>query len=70
VGIEVKSGATITADQLRPLQRWLALATGAFGLLVNGGDEVQRCSDLRVLPWRGLADPENIQEILAPASPS
>jgi hypothetical protein len=67
VGVEVKSGATITADQLRPLQRWLALDPGARGVVIHGGREPQRRSDLTVLPWRHLARADAWEEELRPA---
>ena len=56
VGVEVKSGATITPDQWRSLRRWLAIPPGADGALVYGGEESQRRTDLRVLGWRALAE--------------
>ena len=39
VGVEVKSGRTVTADQLRALQRWLALAGDGEGVLIHGGHQ-------------------------------
>jgi predicted AAA+ superfamily ATPase len=54
--IEVKSGATVSGDFLRPL-KFLADELGdADSFLVYGGDTEQRRSDARVVPWAAVAD--------------
>lgn len=54
--VEVKSGATLTADSFKGLQRWLALACDLAlrPLLVYGGDTAQQRQGVQVLPWRDL----------------
>lgn len=67
LGLGVKSGATVTADQLRPLQRWLALDPSARGAVIHRGTEPQLRSDLTVLPWHHLAREDTWGEVLRSA---
>ena len=55
--VEIKSGATVSADWLRPLRRWreLAGATAGRPVIVYGGDQPQQRSDADIVPWRQLA---------------
>ena len=55
--VEIKSGATVSPDWLRPLRRWHELAGAAAGrpVIVYGGDQAQQRSDADIVPWRQLA---------------
>ena len=55
--VEIKSGATVSSDWLRPLRRWRELAGAAAGrpVIVYGGDQPQQRSDADIIPWRQLA---------------
>jgi predicted AAA+ superfamily ATPase len=55
--VEVKAGATVTADALRGLKGWLAMAGDAAGqaMLVYGGGESQRRAGIEIVPWAALA---------------
>ena len=55
--VEIKSGATVSSDWLRPLRRWRELAGAAAGrpVIVYGGDQAQQRSDADLVPWRQLA---------------
>ena len=55
--VEIKSGATVSPDWLRPLRRWRDLAGDAAGhpVIVYGGDHAQQRSDADIVPWRQLA---------------
>ncbi len=55
--VEIKSGATVSADWLRPLRRWRELAGDAAGrpVIVYGGDQIQYREVADVVPWRRLA---------------
>ncbi|MDE0445660.1 MAG: hypothetical protein OXH96_03230 [Spirochaetaceae bacterium] len=55
--VEIKSGATVSSDWLRPLRRWRELAGAAGGrpVIVYGGDQLQQRSDADIIPWRQLA---------------
>lgn len=56
--IEVKSGATVTADALRSLKRWQTVADEALkeAVLVYGGNQSQqRRSGIAIKPWSELA---------------
>ncbi len=60
LAIEAKSGATVHAEMLRPIERFLDLASSQTaakrqGWLVYGGDEPRTQSGLDVVPWRELA---------------
>ncbi|MEJ2388099.1 MAG: ATP-binding protein [Chromatiaceae bacterium] len=52
--VEIKSGATLQRDAWRNLAQWRDMAGAEAGrpILVYGGDESQRRSDVDVLPWR------------------
>ena len=52
--VEVKSGATISADWLKPLRRWRDVAGAAAGraAIVYGGDQAQQRTDADIVPWR------------------
>ena len=54
--VEVKSGQTVAADFLRPVQRWRDLAgeLAGEGVLVYGGLESQQRSSARVCSWRDI----------------
>jgi len=55
--VEIKSGATISRDALRGLEKWQEI-TGETGLrpsLVYGGSETQSRGDVSVVGWRDLA---------------
>ena len=56
--VEVKSGQTVAADFLKPIQRWQALAGDVTGSarLVYGGTARQDRTDCTVIPWRQLAE--------------
>lgn len=62
IAIEVKSGATIARDFFAPLRRFSnqleadPAITKVDKILIYGGDEAQRRSDLEVLPWASLKD--------------
>ena len=55
--VEIKSGATVSSDWLRPLRRWRELAGDTAGrpVIVYGGDQPQQRSDADIVPWRQLA---------------
>jgi len=55
IPVEVRSGATVSSDALRGLERWRAI-TGQAGpaYLVYGGTEAQTRGDVHVAPWGGL----------------
>ena len=55
--VEIKSGATVSSDWLRPLHRWRELAGDTAGrpVIVYGGDQPQQRSDADIVPWRQLA---------------
>ena len=55
--VEIKSGATVSPDWLRPLRRWHELAGDAAGrpVIVYGGDQAQQRSDADIVPRRQLA---------------
>jgi len=52
--VEIKSGATLQRDAWRNLAQWRDMAGAEAGrpILVYGGDEAQKRSDVDVLPWR------------------
>ena len=54
--VECKSGATYSADWLRPVRRWCQAAgsDAARPLLVYGGDHSHQRPDHRVLSWQDL----------------
>jgi len=54
--VEIKAGATVTADWLRGLKRWLAVAEGAATdpLIVYGGSHTQQRQGVRLVPWHSL----------------
>ena len=54
--VEVKSGATVSPDWLKPLRRWRELAGDAAGrpVIVYGGDQAQRRTDADIVPWRQM----------------
>lgn len=54
--VEIKATATPTADALRGLGHWQALAggSGPRPCVVYGGDAPQQRSDFDILPWRML----------------
>lgn len=55
--VEIKSGATVSPDWMRPLRRWRELAGSTAGhpVIVYGGDQAQQRSDAAIVPWRQLA---------------
>ena len=57
--VEIKSGATVSPDWMRPLRRWreLAGASGGRPVIVYGGDQLQPRSDADIVPWQQLALP-------------
>ena len=57
--VEIKSGATVSPDWMRPLRRWreLAGASGGRPVIVYGGDQLQPRSDADIVPWKQLALP-------------
>jgi len=61
--VEIKSGATVSPDWLRPLRRWRELAGNAAGrpIIVYGGDRAQQRSDADIVPWRQLAQLPEIE---------
>lgn len=58
--VEIKSGATTTADYFKNLKRFSERMTGAGkthrvrSYVVYGGDDSQRRSDAQVLSWRDV----------------
>jgi predicted AAA+ superfamily ATPase len=54
--VEMKSGATVSGDFLRPLKSLADELGDADSFLVYGGDMEQRRSDARVVPWHAVAD--------------
>ena len=61
--VELKSGATVTRDQLAGLQRFATLAGDACvrPSLIHGGDAMGSRSGAQVVPWRKL--PEMIESL-------
>jgi predicted AAA+ superfamily ATPase len=63
--VEIKSGATTTADYFKNLKRFSERMTGAGkthrvrNYVVYGGDDSQRRSDAQVLSWR------HVQKVVA-----
>lgn len=57
IAVEVKAGATVTADGLRGLRRWQEMAgdVSKKAVLVYGGDESQRRGGIEIKPWVKLA---------------
>lgn len=56
--VEIKAGATISADWFDGLDYWRQQFTGSVELtpwLVYGGDSAQKRDKARVLPWTGLS---------------
>jgi predicted AAA+ superfamily ATPase len=51
--VEIKSGATIQKEALRGLEKWREIAASEAGrpMLVYGGLEAQRRSDVDIVPW-------------------
>jgi uncharacterized protein len=56
LAVEIKSGATVTRDSLRGLEKWRDIAGAAAGpsLLVYGGLEAQSRQNIELLPWNGI----------------
>jgi hypothetical protein len=59
--VEIKSGATVVTDMLAGLRKFAAMLREAGPvepecMLVYGGDQEQRRSDIRVLPWARVDD--------------
>lgn len=56
--IEIKSGMTINRDYFTTLQRWKALAgsQAAEAILIYGGTEGQKRTDVRVLGWQQVKE--------------
>lgn len=54
--VEIKAGATVSADWLRGLKRWLAVADGAATdpLIVYGGSHTQQRQGVGIVPWHSL----------------
>lgn len=52
--VEVKAGATITADARRGLLRWLNVAGDAAAepILVYAGNQAQTRNGVKWIPWR------------------
>jgi len=56
VPVEVKSGATISRDAWRGLEKWQEISgQQGPGYLVYGGGEVQTRGELRTVPWTELS---------------
>ena len=55
--VEIKSGATISRDALRGLEKWKGITglTTPRPRLIYGGDETQHRSDVDIIPWNQLA---------------
>ena len=51
--VEIKSGQTINPDYFKMLQKWSALAgkRAGNGVIIYGGDQHQKRTTARVLPW-------------------
>jgi predicted AAA+ superfamily ATPase len=64
VAVEVKAGATVSADFFRELEYYRSLVAGYLkaSFLVYGGEQQQSRSKSLVVPWRNLA---NVTAILA-----
>ena len=56
--VEIKSGMTINRDYFTSLQRWKALAgsQAAEAILIYGGTEGQKRTDVRVLGWQQVKE--------------
>jgi len=54
--VEIKSGQTVTADQLAGLHHWLALAgdEAIHPTLIYGGETATTRHTIQILPWRDL----------------
>jgi predicted AAA+ superfamily ATPase len=55
--VEIKSGKTITTDQLKGLRTWMGIAgdAAADGWLVYGGDTKAVRSGIHIVPWAKTA---------------
>jgi predicted AAA+ superfamily ATPase len=64
--VEIKSGMTLTEDWFTGLRRWMDLAgDSAFvPCLFYGGTVASREKGIQVFPWKALATPETLPEIL------
>jgi predicted AAA+ superfamily ATPase len=51
IPVEIKSSQTVARDFLKGLDRYLALSSDSFGVLVNGGQETYRRREHWILPW-------------------
>lgn len=54
IPVEIKSGATLSADQFRSLEKWLPLADTKRGYLVYSGDQAQQRGNIEAVAWREL----------------
>ncbi|HCS21531.1 MAG TPA: AAA family ATPase [Bacteroidetes bacterium] len=55
--IEIKSGRTITPEFFKGLNYWNSLTQTKGGMLIYGGDKIQKRSDgISILPWSKLAE--------------
>jgi hypothetical protein len=54
--VEIKSGATVSQDALRGLEKWRDLVGVETGrpCLVYGGNETHNRTDLIIMPWNVL----------------
>ena len=52
VPIEIKSGATTSGDQIKPLEKWLSLSGGKQGFLIYGGENNQKRQHVQIISWR------------------
>ena len=51
IPVEIKSSQTVARDFLKGLDRYLALSSDSFGVLVNGGQDTYRRREHWILPW-------------------
>lgn len=52
--IEIKSGSTLSSDQFRALEKWLALSQIDRGYVIYGGDQPQTRGMIHAIGWRDL----------------
>lgn len=54
IPIEIKSGATLSSDQFRAIEKWIALSGSSSGYLIYGGDQKQIRGNIQALGWRDM----------------
>ncbi len=54
IPIETKSGATLSSDQFRAIEKWVALSGSSNGYLIYGGDQKQIRGNIQALGWHDM----------------